>query len=145
MFSSVSEFHLAAVERRAESVKKFLRQKQECRRPPRADKEAHDMANKLHKVKKIHGEIQDSVSMQLSTLCWEGRDSLTSQQGGCWLHRPDSCHWDLFAGQFCAWRTVCAVGPSASEPSFWGPSSWGLILTPLGLKCIPPPPSSCPQ
>ena len=43
------------------------------------------MGNKLHKVKKIHGEIQDSVSMQLSTLCWEGRDSRTSQQGaaGC--------------------------------------------------------------
>ena len=98
------------------------------------------MVNKLHKVAKIHGEIQGSVSVQLSTLCREGRDSRTSQQGGRWLHGPVSCRWDLFAGQFCAWRTVCAVGPSASGPSFWGPSSWGLILTPLGLKCIPPAP-----
>lgn len=35
---------------------------------------------------------------------------------------------------------MCAVGPSALGPSFWVPSSWGLILTPLGLKCIPPAP-----
>lgn len=44
------------------------------------------MVNKLHKVAKIHGEIQGSVSVQLSTLCREGRDSRTSQQGGRWLH-----------------------------------------------------------
>ncbi|KAM9675541.1 LOW QUALITY PROTEIN: putative ATP-dependent RNA helicase DDX60 [Dama dama] len=43
---------LGAVARRAERVKKFLEQKPERRRPPRADKEAHDIANKLRKVKK---------------------------------------------------------------------------------------------
>ena len=48
----VSKFDLGAVSRRAESVKKFLEQKLERRRPPRADKEAHGIANKLRKVKK---------------------------------------------------------------------------------------------
>lgn len=45
-------FSLEAVEDRAKSVKKFLEDKQEKRRPPKADKEAQDMANKLRKVKK---------------------------------------------------------------------------------------------
>nr|XP_010948557.1 PREDICTED: probable ATP-dependent RNA helicase DDX60 [Camelus bactrianus] len=40
------------VEQRAGSVKTFLEQKQQIKRPPKADKEAYDMANKLRKVKK---------------------------------------------------------------------------------------------
>lgn len=51
-FLFVSRFSLEAVENRAKSVSKFLEDKQEKRRPPKADKEAHDMANKLRKVKK---------------------------------------------------------------------------------------------
>lgn len=51
-FSFVSRFSLAAVENRARNVFAFLYEKQEKKRPPKADKEAHDMANKLRKVKK---------------------------------------------------------------------------------------------
>ncbi|XP_064332033.1 probable ATP-dependent RNA helicase DDX60 isoform X2 [Camelus dromedarius] len=45
-------FNLGDVEQRAGSVKTFLEQKQQIKRPPKADKEAYDMANKLRKVKK---------------------------------------------------------------------------------------------
>ncbi|XP_036914143.1 probable ATP-dependent RNA helicase DDX60 isoform X2 [Sturnira hondurensis] len=45
-------FNLGDVEKRAKSVSTFLKEKQERERPPKADKEAHDMANKLRKVKK---------------------------------------------------------------------------------------------
>ncbi|XP_053514334.1 probable ATP-dependent RNA helicase DDX60 isoform X3 [Artibeus jamaicensis] len=45
-------FNLGDVENRAKSVSTFLKNKQERERPPKADKEAHDMATKLRKVKK---------------------------------------------------------------------------------------------
>ncbi|XP_028350083.1 probable ATP-dependent RNA helicase DDX60 isoform X2 [Physeter macrocephalus] len=45
-------FKLGAVERSAESVKTFLEIKQQNRRPPKADKEAYDLENKLRKVRK---------------------------------------------------------------------------------------------
>ncbi|XP_029794930.1 probable ATP-dependent RNA helicase DDX60 isoform X2 [Suricata suricatta] len=45
-------FNLGDVEQRALSVKTFLEQKQEEKRPSKADKEAHDLTNKLRKVKK---------------------------------------------------------------------------------------------
>ncbi|XP_058526001.1 probable ATP-dependent RNA helicase DDX60 [Ochotona princeps] len=45
-------FSLEAVENRATKVCMFLNEKQEKKRPPKANKEAHDMANKLRKVKK---------------------------------------------------------------------------------------------
>ncbi|XP_045687217.1 probable ATP-dependent RNA helicase DDX60 isoform X1 [Phyllostomus hastatus] len=45
-------FKLGDVENRAKSVSTSLKEKQERERPPKADKEAHDMANKLRKVKK---------------------------------------------------------------------------------------------
>uniref|UniRef100_G3UM40 Uncharacterized protein n=1 Tax=Loxodonta africana TaxID=9785 RepID=G3UM40_LOXAF len=45
-------FNLKDVEKRAHSVSNFLKEKQESKRPPKADKEAHVMANKLRKVKK---------------------------------------------------------------------------------------------
>ncbi|XP_057577866.1 probable ATP-dependent RNA helicase DDX60 [Hippopotamus amphibius kiboko] len=45
-------FKLEAVEKSAESVKRHLEVKQQSRRPSKADKEAHDMANKLQKVRK---------------------------------------------------------------------------------------------
>nr|XP_012312632.2 probable ATP-dependent RNA helicase DDX60 [Aotus nancymaae]XP_012312633.2 probable ATP-dependent RNA helicase DDX60 [Aotus nancymaae] len=45
-------FKLGAVENTAKSVSAFLKEKQEKKRPPKADKEAHVMANKLRKVKK---------------------------------------------------------------------------------------------
>ncbi|KAL6036284.1 hypothetical protein STEG23_024020, partial [Scotinomys teguina] len=45
-------FRLGAVEGCAEAACQFLEDKQEEKRPPKADKEAHDMANKLRKVKK---------------------------------------------------------------------------------------------
>lgn len=51
-FSLISRFKLGDVENRAKSVSTFLKEKQERERPPKADKEAHDMANKLRKVKK---------------------------------------------------------------------------------------------
>ena len=51
-FSLVSRFKLGEVENRAKSVSTFLEEKQERERPPKADKEAHDMSNKLRKVKK---------------------------------------------------------------------------------------------
>uniref|UniRef100_A0A8B7VB24 Probable ATP-dependent RNA helicase DDX60 n=1 Tax=Castor canadensis TaxID=51338 RepID=A0A8B7VB24_CASCN len=45
-------FKLETVEKCADSVKKFLEEKEMKKRPPKADKEAHIMANKLRKVKK---------------------------------------------------------------------------------------------
>ncbi|ELK37298.1 Putative ATP-dependent RNA helicase DDX60, partial [Myotis davidii] len=45
-------FKLGAVEECAKSVRTFLEKKQERERPPNADKEAYDMANKLRKIKK---------------------------------------------------------------------------------------------
>ncbi|XP_036170756.1 probable ATP-dependent RNA helicase DDX60 isoform X1 [Myotis myotis] len=45
-------FKLGAVEKCARSVCTFLEEKQERERPPNADKEAYDMANKLRKIKK---------------------------------------------------------------------------------------------
>ncbi|XP_062932959.1 probable ATP-dependent RNA helicase DDX60 isoform X2 [Cynocephalus volans] len=45
-------FKLRDVEERAKSVSTFLEEKQERKRPPKADKAAHDIANKLRKVKK---------------------------------------------------------------------------------------------
>lgn len=51
-FSFASRFKLGAVEKCAKSVSTFLKEKQERERPPNADKEAYDMANKLRKVKK---------------------------------------------------------------------------------------------
>lgn len=45
-------FKLGAVENAAKSVSTSLKKKQETKRPPKADKEAHVMANKLRKVKK---------------------------------------------------------------------------------------------
>uniref|UniRef100_A0A8C5XE53 DExD/H-box helicase 60 n=1 Tax=Microcebus murinus TaxID=30608 RepID=A0A8C5XE53_MICMU len=45
-------FKLGAVEGAAKSVHAFLKQRQEMKRPPNADKEAHVMARKLRKVKK---------------------------------------------------------------------------------------------
>lgn len=45
-------FSLDTVEECAESVCEFLEEKQEEKRPPKADKEAYIMANKLRKVKK---------------------------------------------------------------------------------------------
>uniref|UniRef100_A0A2K5RYZ1 RNA helicase n=1 Tax=Cebus imitator TaxID=2715852 RepID=A0A2K5RYZ1_CEBIM len=45
-------FKLGAVENTAKSVSAFLEEKQEKKRPPKADKEAHVMANRLRKVKK---------------------------------------------------------------------------------------------
>lgn len=45
-------FRLDTVEECAESVCEFLEEKQEEKRPPKADKEAYIMANKLRKVKK---------------------------------------------------------------------------------------------
>ncbi|XP_029336518.1 probable ATP-dependent RNA helicase DDX60 isoform X3 [Mus caroli] len=45
-------FNLDIVEECAENACKFLEKKQEEKRPPKADKEAHIMANKLRKVKK---------------------------------------------------------------------------------------------
>nr|XP_014994961.1 probable ATP-dependent RNA helicase DDX60 [Macaca mulatta] len=45
-------FKLGAVEDAAKSVSTSLKKKQETKRPPKADKEAHVMANKLRKVKK---------------------------------------------------------------------------------------------
>ncbi|XP_036137795.1 probable ATP-dependent RNA helicase DDX60 isoform X2 [Molossus molossus] len=45
-------FKLGTVEQSARAVSTFLKMKQERERPPKADKEAHDMANKLRKVKK---------------------------------------------------------------------------------------------
>ncbi|XP_060264802.1 LOW QUALITY PROTEIN: probable ATP-dependent RNA helicase DDX60 [Ovis aries] len=67
-FSSLSKFDLGAVERRAERVEKFLQRKQERRRPPRADRETRDVANELHKVAKIHGEIQGSFGHTVYTI-----------------------------------------------------------------------------
>ncbi|XP_052018070.1 probable ATP-dependent RNA helicase DDX60 isoform X1 [Apodemus sylvaticus] len=45
-------FKLGTVEECAENAYEFLEAKQEEKRPPKADKEAHIMANKLRKVKK---------------------------------------------------------------------------------------------
>ncbi|XP_054432048.1 probable ATP-dependent RNA helicase DDX60 [Pteronotus mesoamericanus] len=45
-------FKLGDVEQRAKSVSAFLEEKQERERHPKADKETHNMANKLRKVKK---------------------------------------------------------------------------------------------
>ncbi|KAI5943410.1 putative ATP-dependent RNA helicase DDX60 [Manis javanica] len=45
-------FNVGDVEQRAKSVDTFLKKKQERKRPPKAEKEAHVMANKLGKVKK---------------------------------------------------------------------------------------------
>ncbi|XP_066243861.1 probable ATP-dependent RNA helicase DDX60 isoform X1 [Saccopteryx leptura] len=45
-------FKLGAVEQCAKDVREYLQKTQERIRPPTADKEAHDMANKLRKVKK---------------------------------------------------------------------------------------------
>lgn len=45
-------FKLGAVEETARSVKTFLEKKQQRKRPPKADKEAHDVENKLRKVRK---------------------------------------------------------------------------------------------
>lgn len=45
-------FRLDDVEACAEDACEFLEEKQEKKRPPKADKEAHTMANKLRKVKK---------------------------------------------------------------------------------------------
>ncbi|KAM5173685.1 putative ATP-dependent RNA helicase DDX60 [Callospermophilus lateralis] len=45
-------FKIGAVEHSAKSVGAFLEKKQEMQRPPKADKEAHVMANKLQKLKK---------------------------------------------------------------------------------------------
>ncbi|XP_024898753.1 probable ATP-dependent RNA helicase DDX60 isoform X2 [Pteropus alecto] len=45
-------FKLGDVERSALNVSNFLKEKQERERPPKADKEAYVMANKLRKVKK---------------------------------------------------------------------------------------------
>ncbi|XP_008683839.2 probable ATP-dependent RNA helicase DDX60 isoform X1 [Ursus maritimus] len=45
-------FSLSDVEQTAQWVRRFLKQKQERQRPPEADKEAHDMINKLRKVQK---------------------------------------------------------------------------------------------
>lgn len=50
--SFTSRFKLGTVEKCAENAYKFLEAKQEEKRPPKADKEAHTMANKLRKVKK---------------------------------------------------------------------------------------------
>lgn len=51
-FSFISRFKLGAVEETARSVKTFLEKKQQRKRPPKADKEAHDVENKLRKVRK---------------------------------------------------------------------------------------------
>lgn len=51
-FSFASRFKLEAVEQCARNVSNFLKKKQERERPPNADKEAYDMANKFRKVKK---------------------------------------------------------------------------------------------
>lgn len=48
----ISRFKLGAVENAAKSVSTSLKKQQETKRPPKADKEAHVMANKLRKVKK---------------------------------------------------------------------------------------------
>lgn len=45
-------FRLGAVEGCAKSVCEFLEEKEEKKRPPKADKEAYTMDNKLRKVKK---------------------------------------------------------------------------------------------
>ncbi|XP_064441326.1 probable ATP-dependent RNA helicase DDX60 isoform X3 [Mirounga angustirostris] len=45
-------FNLRDVEQTAICVRSFLEQKQKRQRPPKADKEAYDMTNKLRKVKK---------------------------------------------------------------------------------------------
>ncbi|XP_021120572.1 probable ATP-dependent RNA helicase DDX60 isoform X1 [Heterocephalus glaber] len=45
-------FSIKDVEECAKNVHSFIEEKQEKKRPPKADKEAHDMANKLRKVKK---------------------------------------------------------------------------------------------
>lgn len=45
-------FNLGAVEDAAKDVSTSLKKKQETKRPPKADKEAHVMANKLRKVEK---------------------------------------------------------------------------------------------
>eukprot|EP00073_Rattus_norvegicus_P053513 XP_017455897.1 PREDICTED: probable ATP-dependent RNA helicase DDX60 [Rattus norvegicus] len=50
--SFASRFSLDTVEECAENVCEFLEEKQEEKRPPKADKEAYIMANKLRKVKK---------------------------------------------------------------------------------------------
>lgn len=51
-FSFASRFKLGAVEQCARDISTFLEKKQERERPPNADKEAYDVANKLRKVKK---------------------------------------------------------------------------------------------
>lgn len=51
-FLFVSRFNVGDVEQRAKSVDTSLEKKQERKRPPKAEKEAHVMANKLRKVKK---------------------------------------------------------------------------------------------
>ncbi|CAO2612228.1 Probable ATP-dependent RNA helicase DDX60, partial [Lemmus lemmus] len=45
-------FSLSSVEKCAEDACKFLEEKQEKKRPPKTDREAHVMANRLRKVKK---------------------------------------------------------------------------------------------
>ncbi|XP_059230191.1 probable ATP-dependent RNA helicase DDX60 isoform X2 [Mustela nigripes] len=45
-------FNLSDVEKTAKRVRSSLEKKQESQRPPKADKEAHDMTNKLRKIKK---------------------------------------------------------------------------------------------
>lgn len=52
VFSFACRFSLRDVEQTAQWVRRFLKQKQERQRPPEADKEAHDMINKLRKVQK---------------------------------------------------------------------------------------------
>eukprot|EP00071_Canis_lupus_P023777 XP_013975221.1 probable ATP-dependent RNA helicase DDX60 [Canis lupus familiaris] len=45
-------FNLEDVERRAASLRYFLLRKQAMQRPPKADKEAHDLINKIRKIRK---------------------------------------------------------------------------------------------
>lgn len=52
VFSFVCRFNLGDVEERALSVRTSLEQKQAEKRSLKADKEAHDVTNKLRKVKK---------------------------------------------------------------------------------------------
>lgn len=52
VFSFACRFNLSDVEKTAKRVRSSLEKKQESQRPPKADKEAHDMTNKLRKIKK---------------------------------------------------------------------------------------------
>lgn len=62
-------FRLGSVEECAEAACQFLEEKQEEKRPPNADREAHVMANKLRKVKKSlekSQNIRDEKTQKLS-------------------------------------------------------------------------------